>query len=47
MSFWIRRKDAEGRTHMIASGAWWFVLIVPLIGILVAILLPLVQACRH
>jgi len=47
MSLWLRQKDAEGRTHYIASGAGcWFMLAIPLVGILVALLLPLIQACR-
>jgi hypothetical protein len=48
MSLWLRRKDAEGRTHYIASGAWGlFALLVTILGILIAVLLPLIQACRH
>jgi hypothetical protein len=47
MSLWLRRKDAEGRTHYIVSGAGCLMLAVPLVGILIAFLLPLIQACRH
>ena len=44
MSLWLHRKDPEGRTHYIASGAIGFIL--PILGILLALLLPLIQACR-
>ncbi len=48
MSLWLRRKDPEGRTHIIASGAWGFILLVgPILCFLMAFLLPLIQACRR
>jgi len=49
MSLWLRRKDEEGRTHYIASGASGFILLLlspALLGMLIALLLPLVQSCR-
>lgn len=45
MSLWLRRKDPEGRTHVIASG-WGQVVLVaflPLLAILIALVLPCVK----
>jgi hypothetical protein len=47
MSLWLRRKDPDGRTYYIASGAWGFILLIPaILGFLIAAILPLVQSCR-
>ena len=44
----IFRKDAEGRTYYIASGAWGCLALgVPILGLLIAVLLPLIQACHR
>ena len=45
MSLWLHRKDPEGRTHYIASSAI-VLLAIPILGILIAAILPLVQSCR-
>lgn len=45
MSLWIRRKEPNGKIHYIGSGVVF--LLFPLVGILIALLLPLVQSCRE
>jgi len=46
MSLWFRRKDKDGKTHLYAVPfAPWFLL--PIIGISIALLLPIVQAIRE
>jgi hypothetical protein len=47
MSLWLRRKDPDGRVYYISSGWFVFVVLLPaFLGILMAVLLPLVQSCR-
>jgi len=47
MSLWLRRKDPDGRMYYVASGAWGLIaLVIPAIGILIAMILPIVQSCR-
>jgi hypothetical protein len=47
MSWWLRRRDSDGRTYYITSGTIVLILMaVPILGVLLAFLLPLVQACR-
>jgi hypothetical protein len=45
MSLWLKRKDKDGKTHIYAIPFAPFIFIA-LMGILVALLLPLVQAIR-
>jgi len=48
MSFWFRRKDPEGRTHIISTDIFGvaFALVLVIVGILLALLLPWVQWLR-
>ena len=47
MSFWLRRKDPDGRTYYITSWRLVFIfLAIPVLGTLIAVILPLVQSCR-
>ena len=43
MSLWLKRKDKDGRTYIYAVPLAPLV-ILPLFGVLVAVLLPLIQA---
>jgi hypothetical protein len=46
MSFWLRRKNPDGRMYYITSGGWWIIVFGPaILGILIAIILPIVQSC--
>ena len=43
MSLWLKRKDKDGKTYLYAVPLAPLV-ILPLIGVLVGVLLPLIQA---
>jgi hypothetical protein len=46
MSLWLRREDPDGKTYFISSGKIvFFLLIIPTLGILIAMILPVVQSC--
>jgi hypothetical protein len=45
MSLWINRKDKDGKTHMYAI-PFAPTLIIAVIGVLVALLLPAIQALK-
>jgi hypothetical protein len=47
MSYWLRRKDPDGRVYYVGSWRIIFIfLVMPTLGIVIAVLLPLVQSCR-
>lgn len=46
MSIWLRRKDKEGRVYYVSIGVN-LVAIIAIVGLLLALMLPLVRACRH
>lgn len=45
MSLWLQRKEKDGKTHLYAV-PFVPLIIIPLIGLLVALLLPVIQAIR-
>ena len=45
MSFWLRRKDKQGRVHWYLVGVPWLVAIAVL-GIILALILPILQWVR-
>ena len=46
MSLWIRRRDKQGRFHWYLVGVPWFLILMMMIGVALALLLQLLQWLR-